>query len=239
MSLAHDIQELRRQSLAALDASHDYYFHTKAAWQMVQKSRGKRRRGFPLNNRATGTKTDQKILIGLVPKYVTGNLIHSTFQEFVSIFEDFFFDLLRLWLVAYPGSLSEKDIKFGLVLKAPDKAAVTLAVVDRELNELKYEKIADWFGYLEKRLKLGCPAADVIETLAEIKASRDIVVHNKGIVNAVYLWKAGKRARFKEGERLEIPEQYHRECWETIKQVIGERLPRRLRENPGRCRLFG
>ena len=62
-----------------------------------------------------------------------------------------------------------------------------------------------------------------IETLAEIKASRDIVVHNKGIVNVVYLWKAGQTsADSKKGGRPEISEQYHRESWETIKQVISE-----------------
>ncbi len=70
--------------------------------------------------------------------------------------------------------------------------------------------MADWFAYFEKLAKLGCPTAGEIEHLAEIKASRDILVHNKGIVNATYVSKAGSRARFRDGERLEIPERYHR-----------------------------
>ena len=58
------------------------------------------------------------------------------------------------------------------------------------------------------------------DSLSEIKASRDILVHNKGVVNATYLAKAGKRARHKDGEPLEIPEQYHRASWETINKVV-------------------
>ncbi len=67
---------------------------------------------------------------------------------------------------------------------------------------------------------LGCPTADEIEKLAEIKASRDILVHNNGIANATYVSKAGTRARYLDGEKLEIPEHYHRASWETINKAV-------------------
>jgi hypothetical protein len=146
----------------------------------------------------------------------------STFQHFVSLFEDFFFQLLRSWVVAYPGSLSKKQVEMSTILRAPDKAAIVLTVADKELNELKYERVADWFVYLERLANLGCPTAEEIERLAEIKASRDILVHNMGVTNATYIGKAGTRARHQDGEKLEIPEQYHRESWETIKKVVSD-----------------
>lgn len=40
------------------------------------------------------------------------------------------------------------------------------------------------------------------------------------MINAVCLGKGGRRARYKEGDKLEISEQYHRESWETIKKVV-------------------
>jgi hypothetical protein len=144
----------------------------------------------------------------------------STFQHFVSLLEDFFFELLRFWLAAYPASLSKKQVEIGAVLKASDKSEIVLTVVDKELNELKYERLADWFVYLERLTKLGCPTADEIGTLAEIKASRDILVHNNGIANATYVSKAGTRSRYTDGETLEISEQYHHASWETIKKVV-------------------
>lgn len=221
MAVGDDIQELADHGLAALTASHDYYTHTKAAWRLLEHNVKEGRR-FTVRDTTTGTVADQQALLGLSQPYVASYLRSSTFQHFVSLFEDFFFDLLRLWLAAHPGSLAKKKIEFGTVLKAPDKAAITLAVVDRELNELRYERVADWFAYLDKLVHLGCPTADEKERIAEIKASRDILVHNKGMVNAVYVVKAGSRARYQDGERLEIPEPYHRESWTTITKVIRE-----------------
>jgi hypothetical protein len=221
MALADDIRDLGSRTLSALDASHDYYTYTKRVWRLLQQIVKEGRR-FTFRNMTTGSKVDEQGLLGRAQLYLTDYLVTSTFQHFVSLFEDFFFELLRLWLVAHPGSLSKKQVEFGAVLKAPDRAAFVLAVVEKELNDLKYERVADWFAYLGRLVKLGCPGAADIERLAEIKASRDILVHNRGIANAIYVSKAGSRARCADGEQLEISEQYHRESWETIRKVIQE-----------------
>jgi hypothetical protein len=219
MALADDIQALTARTLSALEASHDYYTYTRRVWRLLQQI-VKEGRKFTFRNLTTGTRVDEQVLLGRAQLYVTDYLMSSTFQHFVALYEDFFFELLRLWLLAYPLSLSRKQVEMGAVLRAPDKSAVVLAVVGKELNELKYEKLSDWFAYLERLVKLGCPTADEIEQLAEIKASRDILVHNNGIANATYISKAGNRARCNDGERLEIPEQYHRASWETTRKVI-------------------
>jgi hypothetical protein len=221
MSLADDIRTLMTGSLQSLDASHSYFSHTKVVWRLLEDVSLK---GFKLAflNPTTKVREDQDTLLRLKDRYVLGYLAPYTFQHFVSLFEAFVFDLLRLWLVAYPGSLSKRMLDFGTVLSAPDKASITLAVVDKELNELKYERVSDWFEYLEKIARLGCPRADEIERLAEIKATRDILVHNQGIANTIYVSKAGTHARYKDGETMEIPEPYHRQSWELIKKVIGD-----------------
>lgn len=219
MALHDDIQVLANRTLSALDASHDYYTYTKRVWRLVQQIVKEGRR-FNFRNLTTGTQVDEQVLLGRVQLYVTDFLMSSTFQHFVSLFEDFIFGLLRQWLATYPGSLTKKQIEIGTVLKAPDKASIILAVVDKELNDLKYERVSDWFAHLNRLVNLGCPSAVEIEKLAEIKASRDILVHNNGIANAIYVAKAGSRARFRDGQRLEIPEHYHRESWETIKKVV-------------------
>jgi hypothetical protein len=191
-------------------------FRARSLLQQIVKEGRK----FTFRNLTTGTQVDEQVLLGQAQRYVTDYLMASTFQHFVSLFEDFFFELLRSWLAAYPANLSKKQVEMGAVLKAPDKSAIILTVVDRELNELKYERLADWFQYLHRLTKLGCPTADEIEELAEIKASRDILVHNNGIANATYVSKAGTLARYKDGEKLEIPEHYHRVSWETISKVV-------------------
>ena len=219
MALADDIQALTTRTVSGLEASHDYYTYTKRVWRLLQQI-VKEGRKFTFRNLTTGTRVDEKMLLGRAQLYVTDYLMSSTFQHFVSLFEDFIFGLLRSWLAAYPASLSKKQIEMGAVLTAPDKGAIVLMLVDKELNELKYERLADWFAYLKRLTNLSCPTPDEIEQLAEIKESRDILVHNNGITNATYLFKAGKRARCQDGEKLEIPEQYHRASWEIISKVV-------------------
>jgi hypothetical protein len=177
-------------------------------------------RKFTFRNRTTGMQVDEQVLLGRAERYVAEYLMSSTFQHFVALFEDFFFELLRYWLAAYPASLSKKQVDMGAILRSPDKTAIVLTVVDKELNELKYERLADWFAYLDRLAKLGSPTADEIEKLAEIKASRDILVHNNGMANATYVFKAGSQARYGDGEKLEIPERYHLASWETINKVV-------------------
>jgi hypothetical protein len=111
-------------------------------WRLLQQI-VKEGRKFTFRNLTTGTRVDEQVLLGRAQLYVTDYLTSSTFQHFVSLFEDFLFGLLRHWLAAYPGSLAKKQIDVGAVLKAPDRSAIILAVADKELNELKYERLAD------------------------------------------------------------------------------------------------
>jgi hypothetical protein len=219
MALADDILAFSTRTVSGLQASHDYYTYTKRMWRLLQEI-VKEGRKFTFRNPTTGTRVDEKVLQGRAQLYVTDYLTSFTFQHFVSLFEDFIFGLLRCWLAAYPASLSKKQVELGAVLNAPDKSAIILIMVDRELNELKYERLAEWFAYLERLTNLGCPTTTEIEQLAEMKASRDILVHNNGIANPTYVSKAGTQARCQDGDRLEIPEQYHRASWETITKVV-------------------
>jgi hypothetical protein len=219
MALSDDIKNLRDQILVDLTAAHDYYTDTKSAWRMVKKviSAGRR---MTVRSTTTGTVTTQAELSLKARGYVTRQLAEATFQQFVSIFENFYFDLLRLWLTAYPRSLGKKTVDFKTILELPDKDAITGFVVGKELNEVLYERPSEWFAYLEDKAKLGCPTANEIDRIAEAKASRDVLVHNKGVANKTYESKAGNLARFHDGERIDITEPYHRETWELIRKIV-------------------
>src|SRR5207245_653500 len=138
--------------------SHDFYTYTKRVWRLLEEVVEEGRK-FTFRNPATKTSLNEERLLGRLQLYVTDYLIPFTFQHFVLLFENFFFELLRYWLTAYPASLSKKQVEMGAVLKAPDISALVLTVVDKELNELKYNRLADWFAYLERLANLGCPTA--------------------------------------------------------------------------------
>lgn len=219
MPLAEDITALRDRVLADLNAAHDYYTDTKLAWKIVQRfvdAGGT----FAIRNMTTGSVTTDKELSGKARGYVAEQLAEATFQQFITIFESYFFDLLRLWLSAYPGSLGSRMVTFEDVLAASDKDAIASQVIAKELNEILYKRPADWFKYLDEKAKLGCPTPNEVARIAEAKATRDVLVHNRGIANKTYESKADSLARYKEGQRVDVPERYHRETWELLRKVV-------------------
>ncbi len=221
MTLTDDLRRLRDRSLADLNAAHDYYTDTTIAWTIVDSAIASGQR-VVIHNLTTGTVTTEADLARKARGYVAGQLAEATFQQFVSIFETYLIDLIRLWLTAHPESLGGRKVDFKTVLEAADKDAITAAVVGRELNELAYEKPAGWFAYLDQRAALGCPSADQVERIAEAKATRDVLVHNRGMANRTYLVKAGPRARCAEGDRIEVSERYHRQAWELFRNVVAD-----------------
>jgi hypothetical protein len=129
---------------------------------------------------------------------------------------------MRLWLLGHPKSLSGRKLDFKDVLDAADKDAIIARMVSKEVNEVLYDRPTGWFEYLEEKVKLGCPSPNEIARIAEAKASRDVLIHNRGVANKIYESKAGPHCRFADGQRIDIPEHYHRETWELLRKVVTE-----------------
>lgn len=222
MPLAGRIRDLSDRIQSDLTEARDYLEHTKAVWRLVEELAAQGQAvEFPIPR--TGTTLTAPEMAARAEGYVGRYLNESVFQHFVALFEDFLFDLLRLWLTAYPGGIPNKDRKpvdLAMVIDAPDREAILQAVIDRELNALKYERPTAWFRYLNDRVKLGGPTDEQIERLAEIKASRDILAHNRGAVNQTYLDKARTRSRYRLGQRLEIPEPYLHDTWMLVRGIV-------------------
>jgi len=113
MALVDDVHDLADRTLSALDASHDDYTYTKRVWRLLQGIVQEGRK-FTFRNLVTGTRVDEQVILGRAQLYVTEYLASSTFQHFVSLFEEFFIELLRYWLVAYPGSTGSRDGRMAL-----------------------------------------------------------------------------------------------------------------------------
>jgi hypothetical protein len=129
MALTDEIRGLKDRVLADLNSAHDYFTDTKIAWDIVREAIVSGR-AFTIRNTTTDTVTTQGDLADRSRGYVSRQLAEATFQQFISIFENYFFDLPRLWLIAYPKSLIGKQIEFKIVLDSPDKDAITLLVVN-------------------------------------------------------------------------------------------------------------
>lgn len=234
MPLADDIQALRHRTLRDLVAAHAYSFEVEYYLGYLAGHSAGRLEGMasalgfdvtppapsPVVNLVTGTVTTVEEFFARAPGYTSGYLAEATFQQFLTIFEAFVGDFLRLWLTAYPRSLGSKPLTLADALDAGDVPGVVRRVVDLEVFEVTYKSPRKLFEYVERRVGLAPPAAADTDRLAEAKATRDVLVHNRGVADAEYRKKAGPLARFAAGERIDVPQPYHQEVWELIRKVV-------------------
>jgi hypothetical protein len=221
VALADDIRQLGVNAQAALTRVLDYYYQSRTAWELIEDD-VRAGRTFTSRNLVKGTVANQAEILSRVPKYIKDYLTPAAFQQLVTIFEAWFFDLLSLWLAAHPGILYRRQVDLETILAAPDKAAVLQGVIDRELNDVKYRRVADWFDFMRKLVSVPGPSDDETAGLAEVKASRDVLVHNKSVVNAVYVAKSGAKARYAAGDILELPDPYFRGAFDLIDKVVAD-----------------
>lgn len=224
ISLADQIRGVADRVQGDLVRVLDYYSHPQATFRLLEEHPSLNEDYAILNSR-TGTVIQLAELAILADEYITHDLAESVFQRLTSLLEDWVFGLLRIWLNDRPEGIPEKSkkpVSLADVLAAADKAAIIRDAVERELLGVAYRRPSDWFAYLNDRVGLSCPTEDQIRDVAEVKATRDVLAHNKGVVNAIDREKAGDRVRFEVGQRVEIPEPYLDACWRLIRDVVAE-----------------
>lgn len=183
------------------------------------------RRGttFKTRNMTTGKTFTETDLIDLYPHYNRTYLLSFSLVQLITIFEAFLFDFIRLLLMRDPRHLAQKkQIEVGFAISAPDREALISLIAEREINELKYGRPKAWFEYLDRIVKLDCPTPDEIAQFAEMKAARDLIIHNGGVVNAVYIDKAGPKARYAVDQKITVSQLYFVDSWTLAKKLIDD-----------------
>ncbi len=83
-----------------------------------------------------------------------------------------------------------------------------------------FGKPSDYLDKAEKVLAIELDT-DLVRSFIEIKASRDIIIHNNGVINKVYVEKAGEKRRGEVGDELAIDQDYFRQVIITLKKLSG------------------
>jgi hypothetical protein len=128
-------------------------------------------------------------------------------------------DLVRLWVIAYPFHF-RTPVDVQTIVTAPDKAAILEAMADAYVTSLAYKTPREWFKQMNAIVSLGVPADAQIDAFAELKATRDVFVHNRGIANDTYLRKAGPMARAIEGQPIDLPDPYVHDAWRLCQSIV-------------------
>lgn len=112
-----------------------------------------------------------------------------SFVYLIALFDAFLSDIFEAVVRNRPEMLrSKKQITYEKALEFSSVEDLVKYLAKRELNELSYRSIKDQADYYNDRFGLALADSGVsIDTLAELRATRNLLVHNNGIVNDIYL----------------------------------------------------
>ncbi len=168
MAVTDDLRAIAERADRGLDAVHDFFEHSKFVWVSFKNLVDQGHR-TSTENQATGTRIDQDGLLRLAPQYTRDYLTTFTFRQFVSAFEAFLFNFLHRLLLHNPWPFAQRQLDFRTVLEAASRDEIISGVILKQLNELKYEQLREWFVAINKALKLDCPTEDEIDTLGGVQ----------------------------------------------------------------------
>jgi len=140
--------------------------------------------------------------------------------QLVTITETLLNDLIRLVLIEYPHKISNKrKLNAEIVLEAESLEKVKLHIVDAIVNDLAYKSPTEYSESFKEIIGVNLLEEPVYHKYIELKATRDIHIHNKGIANEIYGGKAKTLARVKAGKALPVDMVYFLESYEACIQL--------------------
>ncbi|HEY6644019.1 hypothetical protein [Povalibacter sp.] len=138
----------------------------------------------------------------------------------VTIVEAMTEDLLRAVFLKYPHKVgSDTKVAVGSILECTSIEAVHAHAVETLLNRLAYKSPAEIADEVEKQMGINLLECGAFHRYMEIKATRDVYIHNRGMANKTYVRKAGQHARVQTGSFLPTDVQYFLESFEQCVQL--------------------
>jgi len=167
------------------------------------------------------TARHRGIILGLLAQAIDRDLRAQALVACAALTENYLADMLRLLFRGYPKKLAseEKAVDLALVLAADNLDDVVSAVIERQIHSLFYERPENYFKFIEHVLSVSIPK-EIKGTYSELKATRDILVHNDGVANAIYVRKAGTHARVQDGQPIQVHEAYFDASITSMKKLI-------------------
>ncbi len=150
--------------------------------------------------------------------------------QIVRITEAMLVDVVRAVVMKYPKKLGTKrTLPMKVILEATSIEDVHLRAMDALLNELSYKSSTEFAETVESLLSLNLLECPAFHRYLEIKATRDILIHNAGVANETYVRKAATHARVRSGATLPVDLQYFLHSYEACIQLT-EWLEKELHE---------
>lgn len=181
---------------------------------------------YPIGYRADNTTLEgtttysKKDLIGRYNYLGLTQLPINSIYQMVTVMESLLGNILKEVLLAFPNKIpNKKKLDFEIILKAQSLDEIKLSTVNIILNELAYKSPKEYAEEFEKFTGINLLEMPPFHRYIELKATRDIYIHNQGMANDIYTSKAATFARVKSGFFLPVNLQYFLQSYEACLQV--------------------
>jgi hypothetical protein len=229
---------VRRLHLELYQRLNDIYIFTQQAMPLLNVGRsfssGSKFKGLdkryyvPGKSHTSFARRTDAELQAIFGSFLDRELYASLLATMVSTTESFLSDVLERVLLLYPRKLTVtpqgnqigRDIPISLLFESPDLPALVRSVIQSRLHSLAYASPHQYLAYFKAVTGVDTDE-HAFSNFVEIKAARDLIIHNRGVINEIYLEKAGGLARGAVGDVVEINHQYFKHAIAQLKRVAG------------------
>lgn len=192
-----------------------------------QKSKGSLNKYYvPSLKKKSFTLRSDKDLKETYDQFINRSLYENFIVTSVSQFEAFLVYVLKLIILNYPHKLSisakntdsNKKVDLDIILESSDKEEIISRMINERVNQISYLPPNDYLQYFKNVTGINISKKE-FHNYVEIKATRDLLIHNSGIINHIYLSKVGKSKRGAEGETIVIGSDYYDHTVATLKEL--------------------
>jgi hypothetical protein len=231
--LARSIYSLQNKIVRELNNAHIFLeqaqpllIEAKAKYEN-SKSKADRRYYVPSVERRKFAKRTDAELKDIYAHFTSNGLFEAFLVNSVSQFESFLADVIIKFLTHYPLRITETvqgmpacpNISPRDLVAAANKDELLQRVFSDHVDNVFRQRPSLYMAYLAKLLSVKTDPS--FADYYEVCATRDLVVHNNGIANALYIEKAGAKARGALGQKIAVDKDYYYDALAKLKKVSG------------------
>ena len=123
-------------------------------------------------------------------------LYNGSFMLLITYYEHLIASLFKKDFSDHPERihLDSKSVTYKIMMECNDLEAIKERLVENEVMEMMYKSHDEWMKFFTDKVKIDIPVIKINgNELKEIIARRNLLVHNNGCVNSIYLSITGKK----------------------------------------------
>jgi len=117
-------------------------------------------------------------------------LLEMGYIYLIALFDAYLTDIWTTVLVSKPEMLKSKSkqLNYEKIIELSEEGSLLSYLANREINELSYKSISEQNNFYKSKFGIDLEDSGIsLKILTELRVNRNILVHNKGVVNHMFL----------------------------------------------------